>query len=1375
MPTINIGGQQINISEEEAQALFRASTASGFIWVTRANPLPTIGTSGVIYVNKSTLDVYLWDSLTQKYIITGFTKEDGTPADTTSLSEVINAIDRLTSATANGLSNTFVTYELATNENHDIVLKGSDGSESKLSIRTKADENTTYQLSLVGNNLKLSGSDGSESFVLLPESSGTRPITYVLTRSVEGDIVLRGSDGSTSMINFKPDTNTTYTLEKDADGNFLFRDSTGNSVTLEDAIGDDFNTTYTLSAEGTTIKLTDSDGNVQSVNLEITDNDTKYEVVKEEDKLYLVSSDGVKVEIDLPEDIDTKYDLKLENGKLTLIEDGEDKTTVTLPEIPEPKVYTLTKDVDKVVLSDGEVTNEVDLSEYKNEPFPDLTGFAVKTDVETALAEKADKTEIPDVSGFATKEELPDISGKADKSEIPDVSGFVLATAVTAALATKADKEEIPDVSNFATKDELPEVPDVTGFATKDEVTEAVSNKANKEDIPDVSGFAVETVVTEALAEKADKSEIPDVSNFATKDELPDISGKADKEEIPDVTGFATKEEVDKKLNIADEISYLLIQSFENNAINITLLDSKAEGSYEPTESTVAVKMNLRKDEEANQLVLEAEVADEVHEISRVQLASDSDTKYKLEKVDNQLRLIPVEDGVDGEAIVVDIEPDINTTYTLSFDEENDVLTFTPSDDTIPTSINLAKFLTANDLAVFGFATTAEVNEALELKADKSEIPDISGKADKSEIPDVSNFATKDELPVVPDVSGFVTVDEVAEGLSYKADKTDIPDVTGFALKTELPDISGKADKSEIPDVSGFAVKSEVDAVLDEKLNAEEIVDYVLTQSYEDNGFNITLLDSSEKVGYIPVESTVNIKVTLRKDEEANQLVLEAHSGEDTYEVSRVQLAADSDTKYKLEKSGNQLRLIPVENGVDGQAIVVDIEPDVNTTYTLDFNNETNVLTFTPSDDTVPTVINLSKFANAVELANKVSITDFNSALNAKADKSEIPDVTGFALKTELPDISGKADKTEIPDVSNFATKDELPVVPDISGLAETTVVNEALALKADKTEIPDVSIYATKEELPELDELFAKNAEISALKDQITVLTRALQELKTPVVETVTELPNVATSMPNDDIKLDDVTIPETTSYNDKKSVTAKSINAENMVMESSTITLNADGDVNVTGLTSSGNLPQLLPDANNKKTNAAMSIHANGDVTIKDCTVGQSGYNTFEIGLNGGYPKNVIIDNVHFEGTLNNNAITIFGHQKNAIITISNCVFDEVSNPVRISNDTNQPATIKFVNCRCDKWEEKYPDYAGFLLLQDWKSANAEEFNTNKRFSNLTITFENCYGPNGKIEGTVEELISNTNKRAMYMYADKAGGIIGYNAELFPSVTTK
>lgn len=44
------------------------------------------------------------------------------------------------------------------------------------------------------------------------------------------------------------------------------------------------------------------------------------------------------------------------------------------------------------------------------------------TEIEKLKTDKADKTEIPDVSTFATKEEL---GAKADKSEIPDVSGLM--------------------------------------------------------------------------------------------------------------------------------------------------------------------------------------------------------------------------------------------------------------------------------------------------------------------------------------------------------------------------------------------------------------------------------------------------------------------------------------------------------------------------------------------------------------------------------------------------------------------------------------------------------------------------------------------------------------------------------------------------------------------------------------------------------------------------------------------------------------------------------------------------------------------------------------------------------------------------------------
>jgi hypothetical protein len=100
----------------------------------------------------------------------------------------------------------------------------------------------------------------------------------------------------------------------------------------------------------------------------------------------------------------------------------------------------------------------------------EIAAVDAKADANSAaLANKADKSEIPDVSGLLSKTEAAETyqpKGEyALKSEIPDVSNFV-ATSVynkgqqaqdakidanTAALANKADKSEIPDVSGFVT------------------------------------------------------------------------------------------------------------------------------------------------------------------------------------------------------------------------------------------------------------------------------------------------------------------------------------------------------------------------------------------------------------------------------------------------------------------------------------------------------------------------------------------------------------------------------------------------------------------------------------------------------------------------------------------------------------------------------------------------------------------------------------------------------------------------------------------------------------------------------------------------------------------------------------------------------------
>ena len=142
-----------------------------------------------------------------------------------------------------------------------------------------------------------------------------------------------------------------------------------------------------------------------------------------------------------------------------------------------------------------------------------------------ALAGKADKGEIPDVSGLLSKTEAEETyqpKGEyALKSEIPNVSNFVTTSvynegqqaqdakidATTDALAGKADKDEIPDVSGLLPKTEAAET-----YQPKGEY-------ALKSEIPDVSGLLPKTEATETYQPKGEyalKSEIPNVSNFVT-------------------------------------------------------------------------------------------------------------------------------------------------------------------------------------------------------------------------------------------------------------------------------------------------------------------------------------------------------------------------------------------------------------------------------------------------------------------------------------------------------------------------------------------------------------------------------------------------------------------------------------------------------------------------------------------------------------------------------------------------------------------------------------------------------------------------------------------------------------------------------------------
>ncbi|MBR2247497.1 MAG: right-handed parallel beta-helix repeat-containing protein, partial [Bacilli bacterium] len=704
----------------------------------------------------------------------------------------------------------------------------------------------------------------------------------------------------------------------------------------------------------------------------------------------------------------------------------------------------------------------------------------------------------------------------------------------------------------------------------------------------------------------------------------------------------------------------------QNRNYGITLTDNGEE-------STIELKYHLVKDVEANQIVL---MADD-KEVDRIQLAQDQDTKYRLEKVDNELRLIP-NDG--SEAIVVTLDDDLNTLYTISFDPVSDELKLQANDDSLPQIISLSKF-----------ADAEAVEEALAYCADKEETEQaLAGKVDNDTL---DNYAKKSDLP---DVSGFATKTELTDAVEPLAKKTDIPDVTGFAektyvetelakkadataidslaTKTELNDgLATKADKSSLNE---YATIEAMNSALETKANKSDIPSIeglVSEQALE------TALEPYAKSADVPsiegLATTQYVDTELAKKADTTALESLATKAEleplATTEVMNTELAKKAD-KAKLLNNDYLYNKVDIGNG--GYSLIFN-ESDGGGSQIS--NKAVNVISYVGVSDGGPTGI-------AAQIYSKY-ISDAEGQVRNEGSRLNI-NPNGMYYTTKKTD--GK-----------FTAEDEL----------------------ATKKDLPSLDGYATTEDVNEATEVVSDNsdAQIAALKSQIDVLTKALKAIKTPDVEEV--------EIAADVVEADkDVAVNGGDVNGVVRTITAKSVDMADTTTESARLAITAADDVSITGLSSSGNLAKGV-------SNAAISINNSGDVTIKDCIIGQTGYNTIEIGLAADTaPKNVVIDNVYFEGKLANNAISIFRHQKNAEIVISNCVFVDCSNPIRLSNATNQPCKVKLINCEFRKWEEG--KYAGALLLQDYTSSSAEEAVTENRFHNIIVEFINCTKPDGE-----------------------------------------
>lgn len=201
--------------------------------------------------------------------------------------------------------------------------------------------------------------------------------------------------------------------------------------------------------------------------------------------------------------------------------------------------------------------------------------------------------------------------------------------------------------------------------------------------------------------------------------------------------------------------------------------------------------------------------------------------------------------------------------------------------------------------------------------------------------------------------------------------------------------------------------------------------------------------------------------------------------------------------------------------------------------------------------------------------------------------------------------------------------------------------------------------------------------------------------------------------------------------------------------------------------------------------------------DVTVDNISsVNKVNKNILEVGLNSSatiLPNNVTIKNCNF-GPVGNNALNVFSVQDNAVITIENCTFEEVSNVFRFSNRTvAKNVTINFINCIVKKWDVDLAQ--GLICFQDYTTRSADAFNV-KQFGpdKITVNITNLTMPNGEVLKPISDKseilpklgedgqVDLTHPFIAYVYYDKAnsdgsGAFVTYDAnnDAYPNFNIK
>ena len=754
----------------------------------------------------------------------------------------------------------------------------------------------------------------------------------------------------------------------------------------------------------------------------------------------------------------------------------------------------------------------------------DLSAYAKTAAVEEKLNDYAKAVEVQtQLEAYAKKTELPSIEGLAKTTEVDaKLVDYAKEAEVNTKLAEKADATVIP---TLATKAEVTAA--VEGVAKTAEVDTKLADYAKTADIANT--YATKEAINAVAGLDADT--VAELKVLAQNSDLTTVAAK--------VANVYTKAESDAKL-----VDYAKKTDVE------TKLAAKADVTAIPDVSGLATKAEVKAavagvqvpsiEGLAKTTEVEAKLADYAKTAEVDAKLADYAKKTELPSIEGLAKVSEVEAAYAKKTEL----PDVSGLATKQ--EVTDAVAGVQ----VPSIEGLAK-TTEVEAKLADYAKTAEVDTKL---ADYAKTADIANTyatkeainavagLDADTVSTLKTLAQNSDLTTVAEkVKNVYTKAETDDKLATKADVTAIPDVSGLATKAEVaaitvPSIEGLAKtteveakladyakKTELPSVEGLAKTTDVEATYAKKTELPDISGLATKAELPSiEGLAKTTEVDTKLADYA---KTAEVEATYAKKTElpsVEGLATKAEVAETyaTKEAVNAVAGLDADTVNTLKTLAQNSDLTTVAEKVKN--VYTKAETDTKLEAKAD-------VTAIPDVSGLATKAEVTAAVAGVEVPSIEGLaktTEVEAKLATKADVTAIPDVSGLATKAEVETTYAK--KTELPDVSGLATKAEVAAitVPSIEGLAKTTDVDTKLADYAKKTELPDVSTLATKAEVtaavagvqvPSIEGL-AKTTEVEATYAKKTELPSIEGLAKTTEVDTKladyakkTELPDIS------------------------------------------------------------------------------------------------------------------------------------------------------------------------------------------------------------------------------------------------------------------------